>query len=116
MKRVFISYNHKEHHKISGAISFLKKEMPELEEAEIWDSIFSLSAEVVKIREEIQKRIESSDVFVLFWTKATPESGWCFYELGFASTSEMPVIIVIEPGAPELPDILSKFKTIEMES
>jgi hypothetical protein len=115
MKKIFISYSTKEHHKILELIEKLKRKMPELKDAEIWDPSSNLTAGA-DFRKEIKKQILSSDVYVLLWTNSAANSPWVLYEAGMADASGIPILIMVEPGSPELHGALSMYKTIKLEN
>jgi len=115
MKKIFISYSHKEHYKIPEVIEKLKRKMPELEGAEIWDPSSNLSVGA-DFRKEIKEQILSSDVYVLLWTKDAADSPWVLYEAGMADASGVPILIVTEPGSPELHGALSMYQTVKLEN
>lgn len=115
MKKIFISYSHNEHHKIREAIEKLKRKMPELKDAEIWDPSSNLTAGA-DFRKEIREQILSSDFYVLLWTKRAADSPWVLYEAGMADASGIPILIVVEPGSPELHGALSMYQTVKLEN
>lgn len=115
MKKLFISYSHKDYYKVPKVIEKLKTKIPELKDAVVWDPTSDLSAGD-DFRKEIKKQISSSDFYVLFWTKNAADSPWVLYEAGMADARGKSIVIVAEQGAPIPHGALSMYQTINLES
>ena len=63
----------------------------------------------------IKDQIASSDIFILLWTTEAARSPYVLYEAGMADAYAKPILIVTEPGSPELPSALSKYQIVTLK-
>ena len=115
-KKVFVSFSLKDYDRAQQALVKLQNEG--VLSSEIVISVQNLIKSNVgtDIRNEIKKRISSSNIVVLIWSKDAAHSPWVQYELGMAMALDVPIVVVwADKAAPQLPKEIEGSQILQLD-